>query len=323
LSGKGPMKLRSCPAPTLKVDHANLHRELSELCRRALETIIIDPGVQVVDVSVDSTASLRFDSSVEKLLITVRVQTNDSSMLRGDPDSYRGSYKERVEGILDFHAKKILTNSEVYLQIDGPAPPSVQRLIPVVEFLESARLSDTSPIVKTAQSYSIPYILIRGRHYIAPSPAMAQYLAEFLHRSGPRAKRVLDLFGGTGLAAKIMCSLGRPDRVVVVEKDADALRKMREHVLDRRVEMILGDAFAYQINEPFDVVIADPYYEDVIRLLNEKLNSILARTDVLVLVPGNVGDVIWNSEVERVLASSGVHIKKFAAYGQAIFEVTH
>jgi len=316
------VRSRKSPAQMPKATLLHLYEELKGLCREALATVIIDPRVKILDIFVDSVFSPRFDSGKEKLILIVHVRTNDSAMLRGDQYIYKGSYKERVEGILDFHAKKIVDSSEVYLDIDGPDGQSVQRMIPVGEFLESGRLSDTSPIIETARSYSIPYILIRGRHFIAPSPAIAQYLRNITTKSAFRAKSILDMFGGTGLAAKLLCKLGEPDRIVVLEKDPDVLQKMNEHICDPRIEIIQGDAFTYKIEESFDLVLADPYYEDVLAFLKERLVEILARTKFLILVPGNVGNVRWNNEVEKMLAIVGLSVRKYTAFGQAILEVS-
>jgi hypothetical protein len=316
------MKSESYHALASRVDHPQLQRELCDVCREALRGVIVDPAVRVLDISIESFFSLRFDLETEKLLIIVNVKTNDPSMLRGDTDRYKGSYKERVEGILEFYARRSFPDSEVYLEIDGPETSSVQRLIPVGDFLKSGRLAHSSPIVRVAQSFSMPYILVRGRHFIAPSPAIAQYLTKLANRPEIPAKTVLDLFGGTGIAAKILCKVGDPDRVVVVEKDPDAVRKMKEHILDPRVELTLADALTYPINESFDIAIADPYYEDVVKFLQRKLEAIFSHTKLLVLVPGNVGDTVWNAEVERILKSSGLRIGKFIAFGQVILEVS-
>jgi 16S rRNA G966 N2-methylase RsmD len=316
------MRSKNSPIKMPKATPLHLHKELEGLCREAFKTVIIDPRVKILEISVESVFSPRFDSRTEKLLLIVHVKTNDAAILRGDQNSFKGSYKERVEGILDFHAKRIIDSSEVYLDIDGPDELSVQRLIPVSEFLESGQLSDKSPIIETAHSFSIPYILIRGRHFIAPSPAIAQYLKNILANSTFKVKRVLDMFGGTGLAAKILCKLGEPDRIVVIERDFEALQKMNEHIRDPRVEIIQGDAFTYKIEESFDLVLADPYYEDVLAFLEQRLMHIFARTKLLMLVPGNVGNVRWNNEVEKMLAIARLIVRKYTAFGQVILEVS-
>ncbi len=307
----------------LKTSINRLQDELISLSRKALKTVIIDPDVKILDISVDSMLSPSFDSAIEKLFLIVHVKVNNSSMIRGDENRYKGSYKERVEGILDFHAKNIIPNTEVFLDIDGPDGLSVQKLIHIDDLLKKGQLSETSPIIVTARTYAIPYILIRGRHFIAPSPSIAQYLTSIINGSTVKVKRILDMFGGTGLAAKVLCKLGAPDRIVVLEKNLDALQKMREHILDPRVEFIRGDALTYEFAESFDLILADPYYEDVLDFLKKRLVEIMARTKLLMLVPGNVENVRWNNEVEKMLIDAGLSVGKYAVYSQVILEVSH
>ena len=71
----------------------------------------------------------------------------------------------------------------------------------------------------------------------------------------------LDLFAGSGALGFEAASRGAA-RVVMVEKDAEAfaaLRKFKELVGMRNVELVRGDAFAYLEREGrFDVVFLDP-----------------------------------------------------------------
>jgi len=280
--------------------------------------VLIAPSVEILDISVNSFRSARFDSVQEKAIFVVTIRANDASMVRGDADSYKGSYKERIEAVLDFHAKAMFPDCEVHLEIDGPNTGSVERMIPVEQLTRVGRLSSASPIVETARRFSIPDVLIRGRHFIAPSPAIALYLDSLLQKEPIRT--ALDLFGGTGLTAAVLCAKGNPERVKVVEKERAHLEKMKEHLKDRRVEFFLGDSFSCKLGR-YDLVVADPYYEDAMRFLALRLDAVLESARVFLFVPGKVEDLRWNAEIERKLRSTGSTVHKWDAFGQVLFDV--
>ena len=305
---------------TIKVAKPGLEAELAELCREALKLIVLDPNTRIVSVVARSFRSVRFDSPQERTIYVITVTTNDRTMVTGAV-GYKGSYKERLEGLLDYVAKRESPLAEVHIDIEGPESESTQKLLDVEELIAAGKVDCNSPVVMTARNFDIPNILVRGRHVIAPSPAIAKYLSVLLEEEGQQVGSVLDLFGGTGLAAKVVCKLGDPSRVVVVEKDPRNLRLMREHVHDQRVAFVLGDAFTYEVAEEFDLAIVDPYYEDVLEFIRLRLDSILERTRIVLLVPGNVEDIAWNADVEGTLRDKGVRIGRFEAFGQVVLDV--
>ena len=71
----------------------------------------------------------------------------------------------------------------------------------------------------------------------------------------------LDLFAGSGALGLEAASRGAA-RVVMVEQDRavfDLLKKTRDQIGARQVEVVLDDAFAYvKRMQPFDVVFLDP-----------------------------------------------------------------
>src|SRR5207249_379515 len=123
--------------------------DLVEVCRRALRAVVIAPEVRIEKISVECLRSPQFDSFHEKVIFVVRVHTNDASMVRGDSNAYKGSYKERIEGLLQGHAEALVPDCLVHLEIEGPSTDSVERLIAIDELIGSGRLNDNSPIVKT------------------------------------------------------------------------------------------------------------------------------------------------------------------------------
>ena len=304
--------------PVQNLEAQGLERELIRICEAALKQIIIDPEVKVSGVSVRSISTTRFDSFQERYVFIVQIDTNDASMVRGDPNQYKGSYKERIEGALDVFAKSVNPNYEVHVEIEGASTESVERFIRIEDLIASGRISEQSPIVETARRFDIPSILVRGRHLIAPSPTIAAYLESFLQNENVRS--VLDLFGGTGLAARVLCERGNPQKVTVVDNSRSQLAQMREYIKDDRVELVNADAFTYQI-EQCDLVLADPYYEDALRFLDAQLDTIIRKARFFVFVPGDVQNVSWNRSVEERLRQTGAMVQKWDKFGQVLFNV--
>lgn len=233
---------------------------------------------------------------------------------------YKGSYKERIEGVLDQYIKTIMRDAEARVEIEGPNSESVERFIPLSELIECGQLHAHSPIAVTARQFSIPKILIRGRHLIAPSPAVAKHITSLVQNPEQPVKTILDLFGGTGLAAKVACSLGTPERIVVVEKNPEALEELRLHANDPRIQVFHGDAFNFPIEDPVDLIVADPYYEDALDFLQLRLLAIAKRARTFMFVPGDIADISWNAQAEFLLKQAGFVIKKSDDFGQVIFE---
>jgi SAM-dependent methyltransferase len=298
----------------------SLDAELVQACKEVFQDIIIDPATRISRVDVKKISTDGFASNARTPRYIVRVRTNNASMLRGDVEVFKGSYKERVEGVLDFLAKRIDPKAEVHLEIIGPNPPTVESLVPIRTLIQSGRLRESSPIVATANTYHIPYALVRGRHLIAPNPAIAKVLSHLIVNGHQTIETVLDVFSGTGTAAKVVCHLGNPKKVVVVENDSLKVARMKKHIKDPRIQFLVADACELRLSEDFDLVTADPYYEDVPRFLKLQLSQIAKRAKIFLLVSGGVENVQWNRDIRRALRNIGLKTKEHVAFGQMILE---
>jgi hypothetical protein len=298
----------------------DLKKDLVKLCEESLASILLDPSVKVFGVDVSEFSTARFGSEEPARYYIVSLDTNDASMRRGAARSRKGSYKERLEGVLDAHAKRYAPSNSVHVEIRGPESNSVERIIPIPEILRSGKVPKTAPIVRTAERYGISYIQIRGRHLIAPSPAIAQFLEHYGVEKAAEIKTVIDLFAGTAVASKVLCRVGNPEHVVVVENDPVKLENSKVHLSDKRVEFALGDAMVYPFPQRVDLLVADPYYEDVERFLHLRLKSMARHVTNFILVPGDVQDRVWNARMSDLIRGAGYAITEHSLYGQVILE---
>ena len=292
---------------------------LADACRTAYDSMLLYPTVNIENVDVKCDFTPRFDSRDGYPQFLIAVTTNDASMLRGTV-GFKGSYKERVEGTLNYLVRSWLPNARAYLEIRGPETGSVERLIPLGTMLSAGRISNAAPIVLCAENYQIPYVQIRGRHLIGPSTGLAVFLRDFALRHADRCRTVLDMFGGTGITAKVMCSHATPKLVRLLDNDPQKTTNMRKHISGPNLEVLDADANEFPLAEPFDLVVADPYYEDVLSFLSTRLPAVAKFARVLVFIPGNVEHGTWNSKISHRIETAGFAITRHELFGQVILE---
>lgn len=300
-----------------------LTNSLVEAAREVLRELILVPSVEVRYIDVEVLHSPRFDSDVPRTSYLVTVTTNDATLLRGAVARYKGSYKERLEAVLDRIVKQADPLGVAHVNIAGPDTPTVDRLIPIRALIQSKRVSARSPIVKTARDNGIDYIQTRGRHLIAPSPAIAEFLVKYCTRNRERIRHAADLFAGTAIATKIILRNTQPERVVAIENDPMKIARIRQHISDKRVEVLSTDVMNFSFVEQYDLAIADPYYEDVELFLDRQIENLRRKVRVLLLVPGNIEDRVWNQHIRSKLESARYEVVSHEIYGQVIFEATH
>jgi hypothetical protein len=252
----------------------------------------------------------------------VTINTNDATLIRGAVAGYKGSYKERLEAVLDRVVKDVDPNSTAYINIAGPETGTVDRLIPIRSFIQNRKLSSSAPIVRTAKQNGIEYIQIRGRHLIAPSPAIAEFLERYALRHSGNIRRVADLFAGTAIATKVLLRTAHPEKIVLVENDPMKITGIRQHINHKSVEILEADALEFSFVDTYDLAIADPYYEDVGSFIDRQIDNLRRSVRVLLLVPGNIEDRLWNAKVCSRLESFDYRVVSHELYGQVIFEAS-
>jgi predicted RNA methylase len=303
-------------------ERAMLMQHLAEICEKAIAEVTLAPSIEIRDISVEAIRSRRFASQTRDFCYIVTITTNDATLVRGAVQRFKGSYKERLEGVLDRIAKEDDPHSSVHVEIIGTETPTVDRLIPVSTFLRRRTITSTSPIVRAARKNGIHYIQIRGRHLIAPSPAVAKFLESFCMRDRAALKNAADFFAGTGVATKVLLRVANPDKIVLIEKDPLKIAGIRKHIKDERVMILQADVTQFSFIDEYDIAIADPYYEDVHTFLDAQLANLKRFVRALILVPGNVEDRSWNDTVYRRLQDAKYNIEEHEYYGQIIFECT-
>lgn len=294
---------------------------LTRTCRELVSSLVLDPQTQILDVHVKTVRTTRFDSPKERTCYIVQIDTNDSSMVAGAVDAFKGSYKERLEGALQAALRDSDGEAEVAVDIIGPSGPAVEKLLPLADLEVSCKLSHDAPISAVAREFGIPYILIRGRHWIGPNPALAKVLLSVL-RKDATPQTVLDLFAGTGIVTKVVLQLSPSPLITTVDSDENKTEAMHHHTQSNRVSIITADAFTIPINQHFDLIVADPYYEACVSFLKARGREVRSRARTFVVTGGRIEHESWNERIRRLLSGQGFRVRSETLYGQTLFVCT-
>jgi hypothetical protein len=290
--------------------------QLVSLTRAAIQDLRI-PDVDVSDISARKQFSPRFITDKPIPYYVVTITTDNPAALRGSSVFYKGSYKERIEGVLQ---RAVTTDSRAIVHVDivGRRDGSLDRWVSVRSSVASGAVRADSPIVRTAQMYDIPAVQYHGRHLVGPSPAVAEVVRRHVQRAGvPR--RLLDLFAGTGIVTAVVTHMGRPEKIVVVDRDDNKLRKLQARFRIPELRCVAADACTFRLTERFDLVVADPYYEDASAFWDHWEKAPSRFIGHFVFVSGNVEDVAWNRRMAKRLRETGWTMKAESLFGQTIY----
>jgi tRNA G37 N-methylase Trm5 len=182
-------------------------------------------------------------------------------------------------------------------------------------------LHNDSPLVVTARKYGLRYALIKGRHFVGPSPAIAKVVEQLVDSRGYKPESVLDLFAGSGIASVVVSRYTTPKTMLVIEKDPAKIWRLKRHLVKSGARYVAGDSRSVALpKRAFDLVIADPYYEDALLFLRYQLGWIARYARRFLMVSGGIEHAKWNRAVDRALRSAGLRPKVHQAFGQVILE---
>jgi len=279
-----------------------------------LKKIILDPEVEIKLFGCDILDKVNWRSGNSIKVFCVKIKTSNRLMVMGEPGNYKGMYKENIEALLNSFVSQVNQNYQVHVEVYGSEGP-LHRLIPLERAVQSGIITKLSPVYKAADKFGIPYVLIRGRFIEGPNPGLAE-ITEKLMKKGDY-KNVLDLFSGTGIVSKVAL-LNHAEKVVCIDQlTGDQLSIMLKDYKNK-VEAIKCDAFSFEIKEPFDLIVADPDYENAIKVIQEIAPKIKNRCKAFVLCHGSVEDERWNKEARELLQTLGYRIEPIELLGQAI-----
>jgi len=278
-----------------------------------LKTIVLDPDVKIEIQGCSETIRIDWKTGSPIRILSVKVKTNNRLMIMGEPGNYKGIYKEHLETLLNDFVSKLDKNYRVHIEVLGDEGP-LHKLIPLVRSLQDGIITNQSPVYAVARKYNMPYILVRGRYIEGPNPGLTEISENLLAKYGFR--KVLDLFAGTGIVARVALA-NKAEKVVCVDRTTANELISTFKSWEKVVEVAQDDVFAFKVKEPFDLIVADPDFEDALRVAREVVPRIRNMCKVFVLCHGSVEDERWNKEIRAILQTSSNKTEQIECAGQA------
>ena len=127
---------------------------------------------------------------------------------------------------------------------------------------------------------------------------------------------VLDACAGSGALGIEALSRGA-DKVVFVEKSPQAVRVIRENLQDLGIEadVISGDVVNFTTDKLFDVILADPPYDDFRLADVEHLTELVQKGGLLVLSHPDNAPELPTMNLEKSRSYAGARISVYRKMG--------
>lgn len=299
----------------------NIENVLKSECDTMLKEIILDPDKRGYQIECDCIPIKDRRTGRDIDLYIIKIRTEYPLTIGGEPGGYKGFYKERLEAVLNHIVSLHQVEHQVAKVALEVVPTHVredclENLVPIERACNKGIITKNSPVYQVARRVGISHVLLRGRHLVGPNPGIVQVLEDICKKRTPQS--VLELFAGTGVASRFLWSKGTP-HIICVDNGPplDVIKQLFEE-LDG-VEYIMEDAFRFHICEAYDLIVADPYYEDALNFLKAKAQQINSNTATFVFVCGGVEHEYHRHQCKEIIRSSfALEPKEDCLYGQSI-----
>ena len=288
--------------------------------KEALKDLVLDPdtNIQVEDWQIIEAIDWRNGS--QTTIYRVAINADNKLLIMGEPGNYKGIYKESIETRLNDFLRKINENYKAWIDVSGEAR-SLYKLLPLDKAVKQGVISQASPVYKTAKTLELPYVLLRGRYIVGPSPGLVEVVGECIQAN--HFETVLDLFAGTGAISKAALIKDVKKATCVDCNTADEILEILEEYSEKIV-VHNNDVFDFvlRMKKKFDLVVADPEYEKALKVAKEIAPRIRDRCKIFILCHGFVADQEWNASVKQALEEAGFTVESFRKFGQVISKCT-
>lgn len=288
--------------------------------KEALKDLVLDPdtNIQVADCQIIDAIDWRNGS--QTTIYRVAISADNKLLVMGEPGNYKGVYKESIETRLNDFLRKINRNYRAWIDVSGEVKP-LHKLLPLDKAVKQGVISRASPVYKTAKALQLPYVLLRGRYIVGPSPGLVEVVSECIQAN--HFETVLDLFTGTGAISKAALIKGIKKVTCVDRNTANEISEILKEYSDKIV-VHNNDVFDFilRMRKKIDLVVADPEYEKALRVAKEIAPRIRDRCKMFILCHGFVADQEWNASVRQALKEAGFTVEPFQKFGQVISKCT-
>jgi hypothetical protein len=286
----------------LKLD--DVVEKLKDTCNNMLKEIVLDPDKRDYKTECTKLSTTDWGNGRDTEVYLMKIHTAYPLTISGEPGGYKGFYKERVEAVLNHIAslyQKGSQSAKVIVEIvpTNDRNDNLDSLIPI-DKAHKEIIAKGSPLDKVVSEFNIPNVLVRGRHLVGPNPGLLRVVEKICREDTP--KSALDLFAGTGIISIFLNRQGVKSVTCVDKGEHFGITKKLLEKLPG-ITCVQEDAFRFQISQAFDLIVADPYYEDAIEFLNAKAKEIFANTCIFVFVCGGIEHEYQRDQCKKLLRS--------------------
>lgn len=282
----------------------DITEKLKDACYKMLKKIVLNPDKRDYQIECTKISTANWGTGRDTVAYLLKIHTAYPITISGEPGGYKGFYKERVEAVLN-HIASLYQEEDQSVEVTVEVVPTddhhdnLESLVPIDKARKEI-ISEGSPLDKVASKFDIPYVLVRGRHLVGPNPGLLRVVEKICQKATP--KSALDLFSGTGIISRFLKSQG-VESITCVDKGGhfDTLKGVLEKLPG--ITCVKEDAFHFRIPQVFDLIVADPYYEDAINFLNTKAKEIFANTGIFVFVCGGVEHEYQRDQCKELIRS--------------------
>jgi hypothetical protein len=304
-----------------KLRSNNFKNTLVTKCQFMLNEIVIDPNKHDYTIQCKEQESIDWRTGQKSISYVFQISTLYPLTVGGEPGGYKGFYKERLESVLDSFVSQYNTEKIVYRVFLEIVPNTAEKdTLESLIHLEIAKknkiVKDNSPVLKIANKYDIKYVLVRGRHLIGPNPGLVQVIEKICDEN--IVNSALDLFSGTG-TVPIVLRKYHVSEITSVDYGKH-FKTVKEHLLNKNVTCVEGNVFDYDIKSHYDLIVADPYYEDSVSFLNKRIAEIYDNSKILVFVCCGEQNEYLRKQCDGILRRYySVNVVEKIVFGQSIF----
>ena len=288
--------------------------------KETLKNLVLDPdtNIQVTDCQIIDAIDWRNGS--QTTVFRVAINADNKLLVMGEPGNYKGIYKESIETRLNDFLRKINRNYKAWIDVSGEVK-SFYKLLPLDKAIKQGVISRASPVYKAAKALELPYVLLRGRYIVGPSPGLVEVVSECIEAN--HFETVLDLFAGTGAISKAALIKDVKKATCVDRNTSNEISKILTEY-SGRIAVRNNDVFDFvgRMKKKFDLIVADPEYEKALKVATEIAPRIRDRCKIFILCHGFVADQEWNASVRQALEEAGFRVESFQKFGQVISKCT-